>query len=352
MTLQKFADSKNDAQEEPPCPYYGSCGGCVYQHLSYEEELRVKERDLTELLSKLKIPENIFSPIVASPKPYFYRSRLDLSFQRTRQGFTLGFMGEGTTRLVSIDSCAIARPEISAFLPRLRELAAEKLPAKYKSANLVIKTGEGGSVHWGGIGRRSLRLTEPDYFWTEIEGKRIYYSLDTFFQANLGILPLLMKDLRSLLGLTPETYLLDLYSGVGLFWTVFAPEAKGVWAVEENRAAVPIADLNRRYNGLAQVTLKDARTEDCLDEILSGLGDHRVAAIVDPPRKGLTPDALQKLIQAKNLDPLIYISCNKEALAGDLEEFLKSGWQADRVIPYDFFPRTKHLETIVKLTHV
>ena len=339
-------------QIEPLCPYYGSCGGCVYQHLSYEEELSIKEKSLVELLGKLEIPENVFSSIVASPDPYHYRSRLDLSFRRTREGFVLGFMGEGTTRLVSIDSCAIARPEISAFLPQLRELATQKLPAKYKSANLVIKTGETGAVHWGGIGRRSLRLPESDYFWTEIEGKRIYYSLDTFFQANLGILPLLMKDLRSLLGLTLETYLLDLYSGVGLFWVVFANEAKGVWAVEENRAAAPIAELNRRYNHLSQVTLKDARTEDCLEEILLELGNHRIAAIVDPPRKGLTPDALQKLIGAKNLDPLIYISCDKEALARDLEEFLKSGWRVDRIIPYDFFPRTKHLETLVKLTHV
>lgn len=349
MTQEKLIGHSDVA---PLCPYYGSCGGCIYQHLSYEEELRIKATDLKELLSKLNIVEDVFSPVVASPDPYHYRSRLDLSFRRTRQGFVLGFMGEATTRLVPIDSCAIARPEISSFLSQLRELASQKIPEKYRSANLVVKTGEDDSVQWGGIGRRSLRLPESQYFWTTIEGKRIYYSLDTFFQANLAILPLLMKDLRALLELDSETYLLDLYSGVGLFWAVFASEAKGVWGVEENRAALPIAELNRRYNKLTHVTLKDARTEDCLEEIMTELGSHRVAAIVDPPRKGLTPEALGKLTSAKNLGPLIYISCNKKALARDLEEFLKCGWRVERVIPYDFFPRTKHLETIVKLAHV
>ena len=337
---------------KPLCTYFGACGGCVYQDISYEDELALKEKSLRESLEVFHLADEIFSPITASPEPYFYRSRLDLSFRRTREGFVMGFMGEGTRRLVNIDSCAIARSEISAFLPQLRGLAAEKIPARYKSANLVVKTGDDGGVRWGGIGHRSLRMPESDYLWTEIEGKRIFYSLDNFFQANLGILPLLMKDLRTLLGLTPETYFLDLYSGVGLFWVIFAREAKGVWAVEENRAAVRVAEFNRNYHNLSNIILKDGRTEDSLDEILAELNGNPTAAIVDPPRKGLTPLALQKLIQAKALNPLIYISCNKEALVRDLSEFVKGGWQIERVIPYDFFPRTKHLETIVGLKPV
>ena len=334
---------------EPLCSYFGACGGCVYQDISYEDELALKEKSLRESFETFHLANEIFSPIVASPEPYDYRSRLDLSFRRSRGEFVLGFMSEGTRRLISIDSCSIARPEISAFLPRLRKLATEKLPAKYKSANLVVKTGEDGTVRWGGIGRRSLRMSESEYFWTEIEGLKIFYSLDSFFQANLGILPPLMNGLRCLLDLTPETYLLDLYAGVGLFWVVFAKEAKGVWAVEDNRAAVRVGEFNRRYNGLDRVLLKEGRTEDCLDEILQELEGKPKAAIVDPPRRGLSPAALEKLIQAKTLNPLIYISCNKEALLRDLREFLKAGWRVDRVAPYDFFPRTKHLETIVRL---
>ena len=334
---------------EPLCPYFGTCGGCAYQHLPYEEELALKENQLKNLLKELELPNEIFSPIAPSPEPYFYRSRLDLSFRRTRQGFILGFMSEGTRRHISIDSCSIAKPEISNFLPRLRELASEKIPSQYRSANLVVKTGDEGVVRWGGMGRRSLRMNESEYFWTEIEGKKIFYSLDSFFQANLSILPLLIKDLRELLSLTPETYLLDLYAGVGLFWAVLASETRGVWAVEENRASVRVAEFNRRYHGLSQVVLKEARTEDCLEEILQELEGRPIAAIVDPPRKGLTADALSKLSAAKMLNPLLYISCNAEALVRDLEGFLRAGWRVDRVVPYDFFPRTKHLETVARL---
>ncbi len=334
---------------KPLCSYFGECGGCVYQDIPYEEELLLKDRSLRESFEAFHLADEVFSPIAASPEPYFYRSRLDLSFRRTRDGFVMGFMGEGTRRLVNIDSCAIARSEISGFLPQLRELAAEKIPEKYKSANLVVKTGDNGQVQWGGIGRRSLRIPESEYLWTEIEGKRIFYSLDNFFQANLAILPHLMKDLRKLLCLTPETYFLDLYAGVGLFWVVFAREAKGVWAVEENRAAVRVAEFNRNYHNLPNVILRNGRTEDSLEEILAGLKGNPAAAIVDPPRKGLAPLALQKLVAAKQLNPLIYISCNKEALVRDLAEFVKAGWQIEQVLPYDFFPRTKHLETVVQL---
>lgn len=334
---------------EPLCPYFGSCGGCAYQNLEYEEELSLKERNLKALLQEgLGLSSEVFDPIVPSPTPYHYRSRLDLSFRRKNGTLVLGFMGEGTRRLVSIDSCAIARPEISGFLPRLKELASERLPRHYKSANLVVKTGDEGKVRWGGIGRGSLRLPSTDYFWTEIEGKKIFYSLGSFFQANLAILPFFVKTLRSLLSLNPEMHLLDLYAGVGLFGIAFAGEVGGVWAVEENPAALELAQFNREFHGLSQVFLRQGKTEDCLDEILKAWEGKPKAAICDPPRKGLG-SALEKLTEAKSLRPLLYISCSPPALLQDLQKFLKAGWHVDRVVPFDFFPQTRHLEVVVRL---
>ncbi len=337
-------------ETEPLCTYFGRCGGCLYQDQTYETELLTKEENLKKLFSeRLGLDESIFHPIVASPEPYGYRSRLDLTFRRKKEGFELGFNVEGTNRLISIESCAIARPAINDFLPALKRLASERIPAHYNNANLVVKTGDDGRVLWGGIGRRSLVLPESDYLWTEIEGKRIFYSLDTFFQANLSILPLLMEKLRDLLNLDSETVLLDLYSGVGLFWTVFSEEAQSVWAVEECRQSAQIAEFNRRYHGFSNVTLKEGKTEDVLEKILQELKGKRVAAIVDPPRKGLASSALEKLASAKVLNPLVYISCDPSSLVRDLERFLKSGRQVDAVIPFDFFPKTRHLETLVRL---
>lgn len=310
----------------------------------------MKETDLRKLLcEKLGLAEAVFLPIVPSPEPYGYRSRLDLSFHRRRGGLEMGFNRIGTRRFVSIDSCAIARPEISGFLPTLKRLASERLPENYRYANLVVKTGDDGRVRWGGIGKRSLRLSESEYLWTEIEGKRIFYSLDTFFQANLSILPVVVERLRDLLDLTPETTLLDLYAGVGLFWAVLAREVESVWAVEESESSGHVAEFNRRYHGFSNVVLKAARTEDCLEEILEALEGKRLAAIVDPPRKGLSAAALGKLSEAKALNPLVYISCHPSSLVRDLEGFLKAGWRIETVIPFDFFPKTRHLEVVVRL---
>ena len=335
---------------KPVCAYFGTCGGCAYQHLSYEGELSLKEENLRRLLQgEFGFSEDIFRPTIPSPDPYFYRSRLDLSLRRRRGEIQLGFMAEGTRRLIAIDSCAIARSEINAFLPTLSQLASERLPENYGSANIVVKTDDSGEVRWGGIGRKSLRLQEPEYFWTEIEGKKIFYSLDAFFQANLGILPRLIENIRSLLTLTPETYLFDLYAGVGLFWVILADMVKTVWAVEESGSAMRVAEFNRRYHGLSNVFLKEGKTEDCLEEILSGIADRPQAAIVDPPRKGLNPPALQKLARAKSLNPLLYISCNPQALVRDLKGFLEMGWRVDQVIPFDLFPKTRHLEIVTRL---
>lgn len=350
----------------PRCPYFGKCGGCAYQDLEYESELSLKENQLKELFQKeLGLSEEVFLPIVPSPTPYFYRSRLDLSFHRHRDETVLGFMEEGTHRFVSIDSCAIARPEINTFLPALKRLAQQRLPENYRSANLVIKTDQEGKIRWGGIGRRSLELYESDYLWIQIEGKRIFYSLDSFFQANLGILSRFMKSLRSLLSLTPETCLLDLYAGVGLFGVVFADEVREVWAVEENKDAIRLAEFNRRYHNLSRFFIMQGKIEDLLEEVLRNLEGRPQVAVVDPPRGGLTPRALEELAKAETLSPLIYVSCNPETLVRDLKTFIGippkepdgsasssgRGWKIDRVEPFDFFPRTRHLEVVTRLVY-
>jgi len=167
----------------PRCPVFGECGGCAYQDIPYEQELRVKEENLKVLLKQaLGMGDEIMDPIVGSPESYHYRSRLDLGVRRTKGGeFFMGFMPPGRHRIISVDSCAIARKEISDFLPQLRDEAHAKLPENYRTANLVIKTGNEGKIAWGGIGRRSLQMKEEDYFWTEVCGKRIFYSLNSHF---------------------------------------------------------------------------------------------------------------------------------------------------------------------------
>jgi len=245
---------------KPRCSYFGVCGGCAYQDLPYETELALKERELRALFKEyLETPEDLFEPIVASPKPYHYRHRLDLKIFRTKsKDIFMGFTQRDSRRVIPVESCAIAMKSISDYLPRLKRAASLCLPDHYREASLVIRTGEDGEVLWGGIGRGSLKLEEAQYFWARLDGKKIYFSMDTFFQANLSILPLLMNRLRSLSFWNSNKVLLDLYGGVGVFAVSLADKIKQVILVEENIHSLKCARYNKKVHHIHNLLDLDA----------------------------------------------------------------------------------------------
>jgi tRNA/tmRNA/rRNA uracil-C5-methylase (TrmA/RlmC/RlmD family) len=336
---------------KPLCPLFGACGGCQYQDIPYEEELSRKEAILKELLTKeLDLPGEAFEPITPSPESYYYRNRLDLTLRKRNNGERqMGFMLPGTQRLQEVTACPIARKEINDFLAALKEDAVRKLPENYKVANLVVRVGDEGKVFWGGIGRRSLRMKEEDYFWTSVRGRRIFYALDTFFQANLSILEKIVSRIEGLIDWQKDTAFLDLYSGVGLFGIALAGRAKEVVMIEECRDSVTLAEFNVRYHRLTHVKTLAGKVETHLPEVLKELKGRPCAALIDPPRGGLASSAIETLGEAKSLELLFYLSCSPESLARDLKHLVQAGWRVRKIMPFDFFPRTRHLETLVWL---
>lgn len=333
------------------CPLFGSCGGCQYQDIPYEEELSLKGKLLRELLTKeIDLAASAFEPVTPSPQTYHYRNRLDLTLRKRNNGERqMGFMLPATQRLQEVTVCPIARQEINDFLPRLKEEAVRKLPADYRVANLVVRVGEDGRVLWGGIGRRSLRMKEEDYFWTTVRGRRIFYALDTFFQANLSILEKIVAKIEELIDWGPDTVFLDLYSGVGLFGIAFADRAKEIVMIEEGSDSVDLARFNAGYHRLEHVKMLVGKVETHLPEVLKEASGKPCVALIDPPRGGLAPSAIGTLGEAQDLRSLFYLSCSPESLARDLKHLRQSGWKIRRVMPFDFFPRTRHLETLVWL---
>lgn len=352
MDLTIAATQSISSRTEPLCPVFGVCGGCSHQDISYEHELALKEENLKKLFAeKLGLNPEVFDPIVASPQAYHYRNRLDLTLRRRRDGIMLGFQVAAARTIIEIEKCPIAREEISKFIPQLKQEAIAKLPADYRNANLVVRTGEDGRVLWGGIGKRSLSLEEKDYFWTTIRGRKIFYSLDTFFQANLFILPALMDVIEKYAGFDAQTCFLDLYSGTGLFGLAFADKAKKIFMIEENGPSTDAAAYALQFHNLSHAVIRTGKVETELPAVLSELdNEKRVIAIVDPPRHGLSLCALEAIAAEKRLEKLFYLSCLPESLARDLVLFQEKGWKVERVIPFDFFPRTHHLETLVLLT--
>ncbi len=248
-----------------------------------------------------------------------------------------------------MDSCPIALPAISDFIPRLKEEVLQKLEEKpkYKRANLTVRTGDDGRVRWGGIGRRSLRLDPEDNFFTELNSRRIYYSLDTFFQANLSILPGLITVLEQM-PVWKDAVFFDLYGGVGLFSLALYDLCQRVVLVESSVHSASIALYHKELYGLDRLTILpvdvEALTPDSLTQAAGQAGTR--VAMVDPPRAGLSGQAASHILHLEGLDHLFYLSCHPESLKRDLDR-LSACYQALSVTPLDFFPQTPHIETLV-----
>ena len=338
---------------QPLCPVFGECGGCAYQDISYEKELERKDAFVKDLLQKdPRITNGLFEPIVASPKPYHYRNRLDLEFIRTRDDrVMLGFTPGSGRGIVPVEGCSIAEKSISEFIPELRKRLEQNPVANYRRANIVIRTGDDAKVLWGGIGKRSCRLNPDDYLWTLLEGKKIFYSLDTFFQANLSILPKLFERISAFDCWQAKPVLYDLYAGVGLFSLALAHKTRKAVLIEESLPSIKLAEHNVEHNRLTHMEILAGRVEEALPALLARENSAMPkVAIVDPPRAGLSPLALETLVHAKGFTHLFYLSCNPKALARDLNGFIDHGWKIQRIVPFDFFPKTRHVETLVALT--
>ncbi len=330
------------------CPVFNDCGGCQYQDIAYADELRLKESQLKNLFKEvIGSNEELFRPIMASPQEYGYRNRLDLKLVQTKsKEVFIGFSPRDRKRLIPIDSCPIARREISDAIPSVKEQAKLKVTQKHKQANIVVRTGDDGRVLWGGIGRRSLELKPPDYLWTEILGKRIYYSLDTFFQANLFILPEFIKRLRSLPIWDANAVFYDLYGGVGLFGICVYDLVAKVILIEEVVSSLEVARHNAAYHALDRFMIRDGKVEDVLPGMLEDMNASRNIIMVDPPRAGLSDSTIAMLNNINNAKHLLYLSCHPQSLLANCQA-LKEKWSIKEIHPLDFFPRTQHLETLV-----
>ncbi len=333
----------------PVCPVYQQCGGCQYQHMSYADELVEKTARLKEILLPLGLEEGLFAPILPSPVEYNYRSRIDLKMIKNKNKLILfGFSPMGGKGLITIDHCPIAREEINVFIPTVRRQAMARDISKYKQASLVVRSGEGRNPSWGGLGHGSLRTAPKDYFWMDIQGRRVFYGLDTFFQANLFILPPVVEAIRALPIWSKESLFLDLYGGVGLFGISFHDLVNRVVLIEENTASITIARHNASYNKLDTFDVYAGKVEEVLPKLLTLHAGRPKIVMVDPPRAGLSDETVGFLNGIKGVEHMLYLSCNPESLRDNLKG-LSERWSVSKIMPFDFFPKTHHLETLVCL---
>ncbi len=337
---------------EPRCRHYRACGGCHYQHLPYDAQLRAKAEILRDQLQRIgKIETPPMRPVVPSARPWNYRNHVQ--FHLTPEG-GLGYMGARSDRVVPITECHLPEPALNEIWPELAfepGLGLERISLRSGmdgDAMLVLESSDPGLpemesqaslsvVHL--CGGNSAVMAGESRVTLSINGRAFQVSAGSFFQVNAEMAGRMVEHLQAVLPVDRETTLLDVYSGVGLFSAFFAGRAGRIIAVESSASACEdfVANLDEFDN----VELYESAAE----QVLPALTLRPQAAIVDPPRAGLDRRVLDAL-QALGPDRLAYVSCDPSTLARDAARLIAGGYSLAQVVPFDLFPQTYHIESV------
>lgn len=323
---------------EPPCPYFGTCTGCQWQHISYEEQLRLKWRAVRQAMAETGgMPDAPVAPVVPAPEPFGYRNHA--RFTIGPEG-TLGFVNRHTRRFVRIDRCLIMHPWINQAMSQLQGHCGE-------TTQLSIRYGVNTGRWLIQPPLRDAHITLESgqkHYEEALDASRFRVSAASFFQTNTAQAEHMAHLVRKRLALTGDETVVDAYAGVGTFAALVAADARRVIAVEDSPAAVQDAQVN--VEGMPNVELVRGRTE----RVLHTLDEPPHALILDPPRVGCHPTALKAAL-FRPPRRVVYVSCDPQALARDLRVLCHGPFVLDEVLPIDLFPQTHHIECIATLTY-
>ena len=349
---------------EPPCPYFGRCGGCDFQQMNYQAQLEAKAEMIRDCLRRLARIENIPGfQVTAAPDPWHYRVRAQWQYDSVRQ--RLGDFESGSRNVCDVAECAVLAPPLQSTLESLRGLmTAGSLPdaRDFRAAvgnegvsisppvrGIDTTRGDGSDSTFNGQVVRNITRT--------VQGESYRFNAESFFQANDGLLPDLIE---AALGDAGGMTALELYSGVGLFTLPLARRFSRVIGVESDQAAAKFARDSLAGAGLsnAEVFVRDVGVwmDDVKRHDLSRLSEESASALegkidfvlLDPPRVGAESRVIGGVL---GLQPrrISYVSCDPATLARDLKKLIAGGYQLASISAFDMFPQTHHVETVVHL---
>jgi len=319
---------------EPPCPYFGRCGGCDFQQLTYEAQLAAKAEMIRDCLHRIARLDNV-PEIVVTPSPNEWRYRMRATWQIDREERTVGYYERGSRRVCDVADCAVLRPELQAKLEAVRATDWSEFPTDLKHLDVVA--GENGvsfAPRFAEFQTSELSLTVAQEVYQ--------YNAESFFQINPSLLGPLVEFA---LGNAAGESALDLYSGVGLFTLPLSRRFKHVVAVEANPAAARFARRNLQRAGLTNTRVVTATVTDWFRNAAAERADF---ILLDPPRAGAESAVIKGML---DLRPryISYVSCDPATLARDLRKLIAGGYTIDSIAGFDLFPQTHHVETVVRL---
>lgn len=384
---------------EDVCPHFGICGGCNYQCLPYEEQLKIKEDQIRKLLDNAIHGEYRFEGINGSPKQFGYRNKMEFSFgDEVKDGpLALGMHKRNSMYdVVTVSGCQIVDADYRRILDYTLNYFTEKGTRFYKKMShegvlrhllvrKAVKTGDilidlvtttqeelvldpyvngllelelDGTI--AGIQHtlndsladvvqsdKTITLYGRDYICEELLGLFFQITTFSFFQTNSLGAEVLYQVVRNYIGDTKDKAIFDLYSGTGTIAQILAPVADKVIGVEIVEEAVEAAKLNAELNGLDNC---EFIAGDVL-KVLDTLEEKPDLIVLDPPRDGIHPKALEKILNY-GVERIVYVSCKPTSLVRDLEVIQENGYRVEKASAVDMFPGTVHVESVVLLTKV
>lgn len=375
------------------CPNFKKCGGCQYLNLSYEEQLKKKQKEISALLK----PYCKVNPIVGMDDPWHYRNKVHAVMGRDRKGTIIsGVYKEGTHTILPVDVCLIENEKADEIIRTIRGLLPSFKMKVYDEdtgfgflRHVLIrtahKTGEimvvlvtaspvfpsrnnfvkalrkihpeittivqninnrGTSMV---LGDKEHVLYGPGFIVDELCGKKFRISSKSFYQVNSVQTERLYDLAVRAAGLTGKETVVDAYCGIGTIGIAAASGAKEVIGVELNREAVRDAGINAKMNKIENIRFYNNDAGKFMVQ-MAAQGAKADVVFMDPPRSGSTEEFINA-VALLNPKRVVYVSCGSETLARDLGWFKKKGYQAKEAWAVDMFPMTTHVETVTILAH-
>jgi 23S rRNA (uracil1939-C5)-methyltransferase len=380
---------------EPSCPIYKQCGGCQLQHLSYEGQLRAKQKHVKEVMARIGKLENVIvHPVIGMKDPWRYRNKAQVPVGEREGGLVAGFYQERSHEIINMDACLIQQEMNDIVVQTVKKICekykvpaynevthkgvlrhimarygaatkevmvvlitrTEELPHKKKIVQEIIDSvpnvksiiqninpkktnvimGDETKVLWG-----------AEYIYDYIGDIEFAISARSFYQVNPEQTKVLYEKALEYAGLTGEETVIDAYCGIGTISLFLAKKAKKVYGVEVVPEAIEDAKRNAELNGITNVEFAVGEAEAVIPKWYEQ-GIHADCIVVDPPRKGCDETLLQTIIAMKP-KRVVYVSCNPATLARDLRILEDGGYQTIEVQPVDMFPHTAHVESVAKL---